>query len=143
MKAVRLNDALHIGAFGDVTVIEAFVDDDIVKADINRAVSRNTRPNDCSPVPRCTARPQYDQRCRWKGKDDEIEIVQFPKPLAWAVVIGVEKPAGAMHDPAVHDIGKQFHANNRDQKKGGSEKYRHTFYIGGCAAGVTTARAPK
>lgn len=120
VETVRLNDPLHISAFGNVAMIEPLMNDDIMKADIDRAVSRHPRANDRRPVARRPARSQYDHRRRWHCKDHEIKIVALPKPCVRAVVIGVQKPARPVHHPPVHDVGKKLHANDRDQKQGKS-----------------------
>ena len=129
VKPVRLNDPLHIGAFGEVALIQSFVDDDIMEADIDRAVSRHTRANDRCPVARRPARSQYDHRRRWDCKDHEIKIVTFPKSCVRAMMIGVKEPARPVHHPAVHDIGKKLHPNDRDQKQGKSGDNEHSPYI--------------
>ena len=89
VEAVRLDDTLHVSAFGEVAVIKALVDDDIVKTNVDCAISRDTCTNDCCPVPGCSTCPQYDHRRRWYCEDNEIKIVTFPKSLVWAVMIGV------------------------------------------------------
>jgi hypothetical protein len=37
----------------------------------------------------------------------------------------VQEPAGAVHDPAMHDIGKAFHQQDGGKEKGNTGSDRH------------------
>ncbi len=50
--------------------------------------------------------------------------------MARAVVAGVQEPAGTVHDPAVHDIGKALHRGEGDEKDQDGQQDRHGPDIG-------------
>ena len=105
VQAVTLDDPLEIVTLGHNPVPQAAVDDPIMKAEINYAITGDPGADRCGPVtPAVLAQPeQHDRR---RGKDHGVQVIQFECPGSRAVMAFVQKPTRAMHNPAVHRISE-------------------------------------
>ncbi len=124
MQPMRLNDPLHIGRTGNMAVGDPLMDQDIVKAEIDEAVSCDPCAAGCCPIAPAPLHAAQQQQDRGEGEDHEIEVVRFPHAVAGAMMAGMQEPARPMHHPAVHDIGKALHrgdggGEDQEQQEGG------------------------
>ena len=83
---MRLNDALHIGAFGNVADVDATVHDDVMKAEIDRPIGRDSasNPSIMGTITKADAIPE--EADRRDGKNRGVKIIQFKCSVARLMV---------------------------------------------------------
>ena len=127
---VRLNDPLEIMRARHDPVSDAAVDDDVVEAEINRAVGCDAGADPRRPGAPAALNPAVDQHDRGNSENNTIEIVKLEPAHARLVMAGVEKPADPpMHHPAVHDVGEALHEGDRQDEQDNTGDRGHVSHI--------------
>ena len=127
MKAVRLDDALHVSRARHVAVRYALVNDDVVESEVDGAISGNSGSDPDSPAAPIEVHSTIQEDDRGHGKDQGIEIIGLEPSAALAVMALVQKPAGPVHDPAMGHVSDRFHDQNRHNKQKDAEEHYPTY----------------
>lgn len=148
VEAVRLDDSLHVIGSGYVPMIQSLVHNQVMKAEVDRAVASNSRADPSSPRRPAKLDPAEQHGYRWQGKNYGVEVVQLPVARARAMMAFMQKLPEPVHDPAVCNVCDALHPKNGEDNQENAKCARHSVLLSalsfarksGCSRNVFQAR---